>query len=362
MTSPSPPETLTRAPTLLAVFAAVLLVLACADGVAGPGRGDLARHLEELAREAGETQVVRGDGPWLFFAPELRHLAIGPFWGDDAAAASRAEADPDPLPAILDVHRQLAERDIELLFVPVPAKAAIVPTALPGVETEPARRLDGHDAAFLALLEAEGVRVLDLYPTFVTERDAAAERPDGDDDRLYTHTDTHWSSYGARVAAAAIAEEIGDPAWRTAAPRLELAVQPRRVQIEGDLWRRLPEPRPPREELVLHTVGRPRADGSVEPVAPSRSSPVLLLGDSHALVFHAGGDLHATASGLPDHLARELGMAVDLVAVRGSGATPARLNLLRRGDGLSGKRLVVWCLSVREYTEGQGWRVLPLSR
>ena len=53
----------------------------------------------------------------------------------------------------------------------------------------------------------------------------------------------------------------------------------------------------------------------------------------------------------------------DLVAVRGSGATPSRINLLRRRDNLAGKKVVIWCMSVREFTEGaQGWRPLQILR
>ena len=36
---------------------------------------------------------------------------------------------------------------------------------------------------------------------------------------------------------------------------------------------------------------------------PDRTSPVLVLGDSHVLVFHDGGDMHAAGAGLPDQLA-----------------------------------------------------------
>ncbi len=100
-------------------------------------------------------------------------------------------------------------------------------------------------------------------------------------------------------------------------------------------------------------------------VEPDRQSPVVLLGDSHCLVFHAGADLLASASGLPDQLALELGFPVDLVAVRGSGATAARINLLRRAQSdsayWSGKRWVVWCFGAREFTEAEGWRSLPVS-
>lgn len=52
----------------------------------------------------------------------------------------------------------------------------------------------------------------------------------------------------------------------------------------------------------------------------------------------------------------------EMISDRGSGATPSRLNLYRRRDNMKGKRVVVWCLSVREFTEGQGWRKVPVIR
>ena len=44
-----------------------------------------------------------------------------------------------------------------------------------------------------------------------------------------------------------------------------------------------------------------------------------------------------------------------------AGATPARINLLRRKDNLAGKKLVIWCFSAREFTEAAGgWRLVPV--
>ena len=73
--------------------------------------------------------------------------------------------------------------------------------------------------------------------------------------------------------------------------------------------------------------------------------------------------MHAEGAGLPENLAYELGMNVDLVGVRGSGATPARVELARRRDNMAGKKLVIWCFTVREYTESlTGWRKVPVIR
>ena len=131
----------------------------------------------------------------------------------------------------------------------------------------------------------------------------------------------------------------------------------RETEDQGDLAD-LVEPKAARGEVRLRFV----TDGRRAPV-DWRESPILLLGDSHTLVFHAGEDMHGTGAGLADQLALELGFPVDVVGVRGSGATPARINLLRRKDNLAGKKLVIWCFSAREFTEATGgWRLVPVIR
>ena len=91
----------------------------------------------------------------------------------------------------------------------------------------------------------------------------------------------------------------------------------------------------------------------------SKDSPVLMLGDSHTLVFDVGSDLFATGAGLSSLLAASAGMPVDVMGVRGSGATPARINVYRRSKSdknfLKKKKLFIWCFSAREFTEASGW-------
>ena len=46
-------------------------------------------------------------------------------------------------------------------------------------------------------------------------------------------------------------------------------------------------------------------------------------------------------------------------------AAPARVNLMRRAHGdatyLAGKKVVIWCFTEREFTEGNGWAKVPLT-
>jgi alginate O-acetyltransferase complex protein AlgJ len=55
---------------------------------------------------------------------------------------------------------------------------------------------------------------------------------------------------------------------------------------------------------------------------------------------------------------------VDLIAVRGSGATSARVNLYRRTkrEGyLAKKKVLIWCIAAQEFTESiDGWAKVPV--
>jgi alginate O-acetyltransferase complex protein AlgJ len=225
----------------------------------------------------------------------------------------------------------------------------VVPGALPGLAAG-APRGDAADVEFYALLREQGVEVVDLQPAFAA---APRERP------AFCKTDTHWSGVGIEIAAAQLAEPVKALPWYAALPKQRFAAAERATEIRGDLARMLGGEAAAKETVALRYV---EGSGGAPP-GPSRESPLLLLGDSHTLVFHAGGDMHARGAGLPEQLALELGFAVDLVGVRGSGATPARINLARRKEGLTGKRLVVWVFGARELSEAaQGWAKVPVAR
>lgn len=317
-------------------------------------------HAAALAEQAvaDERHVVRGTGDYLYFAAELRHLGVGTFWGERAAEVSRARNAEwaDPLPAVVDFHQQARRVGVELVFVPVPAKATIYADHLPDARaTDEFARLDRAHRRFLDELRRRDVTVLDLTDAFIEHRRATA---DAEDERLYCRQDTHFSPRGAELAAERIAAFIAEQGWLDdSAPKREHTTRRIELTIEGDLRGMLDEPDLPRETLPATQVIDVATNA---PPELDRDSPVLLLADSHGLVFHAGGDMHARGAGLADHLAHQLQQPVDLIAVRGSGATPSRMQLFRRRDELAGKRVIVWSMSVREYTEGDGWRLIPV--
>ena len=312
--------------------------------------------------EARDSTTVEGREGWLFFAPELRHVSVGNFWGDRAGEVSRARRTDaaDPLPAILDFKHQLDEMGVELLVVPVPAKSFIYPDQIAeSLEVPlPVPRLDAAHQSFYRALRKSGVDTLDLTQAFLDGR-FGSEGP------LYCRQDTHWSGVGCVVAAQLIAAVVRQRPWYQNPAAPAFAAHWYTSTIDGDLSRDLPDLPVALEELQLRRVVMTGDSVRSGVVPPDPESQIVLLGDSHNLVFQAGGDMHATGSGLADQLAYELGVPVDLVAVRGSGATSARVNLLRRAQRDSrywaNKRLVIWCFSAREFTEGDGWSLVPIT-
>jgi alginate O-acetyltransferase complex protein AlgJ len=289
--------------------------------------------LVTFGRAAGAPAVasIEGTDGWRFLPAEKT-------FADKLIAPDLAVMVAPAVESIADLQRQLQAEDIALLVVPVPPKIVMAPDAA-GVSAEDAAKMRAGWEKILAELRGRGVAVLDLSQDF-------AATP-GD---LYCRRDTHWSGRGIERAADGIA------AWLEDATDLKSGAAPvgswKKQEIKGDLGG---DP----EQVDLWFAAGPFA-------ADNRGHPLVLLGDSHILVFHSGGDLHATCAGLPDRLGAWLGSSPDVLGVRGSGATSSRIALARRARSddayLDTKQAVVWCFAGREFTEADGWKKIPLRK
>ncbi len=306
------------------------------------------------AAKVRQAPSVRGDDlEWYFPTREVMHLATGRFWEKpwEEVAANRS----DPVPGIVEFHTLLAERGVRLLVVPVPAKAAIYPERL--VEGFAAGEV-APLAPFLERIVEAGVAVLDLEPAFLEMR------RDDPGTLLYCRQDAHFSPAAAERIAALVAARM--PLEGAAGSGPFTTGEPERLaftgdQVAGSEW----EGAVPPETLPVRYVGTNGAVG----VTPDPASPVLLLGDSHTLVFHEGreGGMHCAGAGVLDHLAVRYGLAPDLVGVRGSGLVQARKQLFYKAAAAPGywdsKKLVVWLFSAREFTQSNDKPVaIPLTR
>ncbi len=331
-------------------FLAILLAVSATL----PAQDRTLRFAEAAAAKVRQAPSVRGDDfEWYFPVKEVKHLATGRFWEKpwEEVAANQA----DPVPGIVEFHGLLKERGIRLLLVPVPAKGSIHPGRLvEGASAGDAAAL----APFLERIAAAGVEVLDLEPRFleVCKNDPAA--------LLYCRQDAHFSPAGAELVAKLVAETA--PLDGATAPGPFSVGEAGTLtfvgdQITGSEWEGVVPP----ETLPVHYVS---AGGRVG-VTPDPTSPVLLLGDSHTLVFHEGraGGMHCAGAGVLDHLAVRYGLAPDLVGVRGSGLVQARKQLFYKAAAAprywDAKKLVVWLFSAREFTQSTDKPVpIPLTR
>ena len=313
------------------VFASSDLVVCHAEGTRGPL----------------SNSIIEGKEGWLFFEPERRFVSFPCFWGAVAPQTSRSPKPEtaDPIPAIVNFHKQLAQEGIKLVLVPVPPKiwkSAHAPEyPLEGIASD---SLSG----FYKELIANGIHLVDLRPDF-EERETAGEQ-------MYCKTDTHWSGSGCVVAAVAVAKALLDSG-------IEPSVSPLKAEwteahFRGDLLALKDDASVPDELLKVRRIS------TVDDTAlqPNPSSPILIIGDSHTLVFH---DFLGDRAGLPDQVAKETGIIPDWIGTRGSGANAVRISLLRRVTKdpayLASKKVVVWCFASRDFTESeQGWQQLPL--
>jgi hypothetical protein len=294
-----------------------------------------AGSLQQKADEAVARQemfVAAADG-WRFLPAELR-------FASKLAAPDLAELTAPALGAIADFSAQMKAADVRLIVLPVPPKVLLAAAAA-GVSAEEQEKMRAGWESIMRELVARGVTVVDLAPDFA----AAAHEP-------FCRRDTHWSGRGIALAVdrllpllegAGMADHeapgVGD-AWTKQTINGDLGGDPEEIELRGQ---RLP----------------------ADPEA-MKKNPVLLLGDSHVLVFHQGGDLHTTGAGLPDQVAAALGSMPDVLGVRGSGATSSRAQLARRARAdenyLPSKKVIVWCFAGREFTEADSWKKVPILK
>lgn len=233
-------------------------------------------------------------------------------------------AKADPLPAILDFHRQLKAQGIQLVLLPAPAKPMVSAGEL---------RYPRGWSALRQQIEAEGILFLDAAPLA----------------RDYLKTDTHWRPEAMEEVAVELAGMIRpllpvrEPAGYTETTRT--------VTNRGDTAAML-EVEFPAEMVTLRQV---RQDGKLW--EPRDEADVLLLGDSFANIYSFGEMKWGRGAGLAERLSFHLQRPVDVLARNDDGAYATRLMLAQQPDRLGGKRVVIWQFAARELASGD-WKLL----
>lgn len=315
---------------------------------------------------SGNEQAYVGRQRWLFYRPGIDYCT-GPGFLTPQQMAYRAHRgtpwqpapQPDPRAAILQFHRQLAERNIRLVLMPTPDKATIHPEKYSSRYT--GWRTSVHNPSYQEMLdelEAAGVLVCDVTEALVQSRDDSGGA-------VYLATDTHWRPEAMEMAATELARFIdqkiafatdrADCLWRRTTKKVknlgDIAMMLRLRRNQGMFA----------QEVV--TI-QPVTDAAGLPWRPDPAAEVLLLGDSFANIYSLETMNWGGAAGLAEQLSCALRRPVDTILRNDAGAYATREMLRRelaRGeDRLAGKKVVVWQFAVRELTVGD-WKLLDMT-
>ncbi|MDP2990594.1 MAG: hypothetical protein Q8O57_08530, partial [Kiritimatiellota bacterium] len=274
---------------------------------------------------------------------------------------------PDPRPAILAFHRQLAQRGIRLIVMPVPPKSVIQPDKFAGRFKADAARLQNPSyAAFSRELKQAGVLVADVTPVFAGMWSSPGKEADP-----YLAADTHWRPEAMERAAQYLKQYIDRNVQLPPRSDAGYRAQTAGVTNRGDLAVMLRLPACP-SSVREWTRGYPAESVRLRQILaargeywrPDETSDVLVLGDSFSNIYSLDAMGWGESAGLIEQLSFELQRPLDRLVINDNGAYATRSLLARelaRGrDRLAGKRLVIWQFAMRELASGD-WQNVALT-
>jgi alginate O-acetyltransferase complex protein AlgJ len=307
---------------------------------------------------SGNEKAFVGNDGWLFYRNGITYLTQGGFLqADILKARSKKEVDVqvDPRIAIIDFARQLNERNIKLILLPVPVKPMIYPEKFSthfSLLDSPLQ--NASFAKFKTEMEDAGITVIDLAPVMWQAKKSGIE--------TFLRTDTHWTPAMMELCAKLVAEKLNKNHQLSERKKLYQKV-PMKVKNQGDIALMLGieavETLYPLQQVSINKISYDKSRWQ-----PSRQAEVLLLGDSFANIYSLPGMKWGDSAGLPEQLSYFMQRDIDCILRNDAGAYATRKilsrELRRNRDRLQGKKVVIWEFAVRELTLGN-WPILPMK-
>lgn len=310
----------------------------------------------------GNEKVYPGKESWLFYRPDMDYL-MGPAFLDPGQLARRRESNkvweasiqPDPVKAIMDFKKQLAGRNIQLILMPTPIKASVLPELFStGMYHPPLQNRSWHE--FLQQMKEAAIPVFDSGP-ILTEYMKKLGSP------VYLQTDTHWRSDGMEVVAEALASFLSE---RFSFSGRSDVLKRRKLSIQNkgdiDAMLRFPEESMfyPQETVLIHPV----VTAANELWQVDSGAEILLLGDSFSNIYSLAGMGWGEGAGFGEQLSFYLQQPVDLILQNDAGSFATRELLAKElghgNDRLAGKKVVIWQFATRELASGN-WKVISMD-
>lgn len=312
----------------------------------------------------GNEQAYLGRAGWLFYRADVDHVTAPPFLAPAVLERRSVEEsepgdalDPDPLPALVTLHEDLAARGIRLLVLPTPVKPTLAAEHFSRRYEPQATPRNPSERQLIERLRRAGVAVLDPVPLLARAAEATGESQ-------YLATDTHWRPEAMDRVASELAGRL-ERRVRFVGPAL--AGYRERVATtdgRGDIAVMLKLPEGQEVYDYERVQVRPVLTWEGGLWQPSDEAEVLLLGDSFTNIFSDPGLGWGAGAGLAERLAFHLQRPVDRIARNAGGSHVTRRllaqQLARDLHRLDRVKLVVYQFAVRELSKGD-WPVISLS-
>ncbi len=297
-----------------------------------------ASHLES-APEAGKGLIAGADG--FFFLRNWESYVLEA----DFISGGAADGESSALSTLIDLNRQLLERGIHFMVVPVPSRSEIYPEnvlAPPPSTTSVAPQRK----AFIAALLRNNVEAIDLLPPLVA---AKAHGP------VSLPNDTHWTSHGATVAAAAIAQRLERYDWATLYGRPPEAMKTATVDYNRS-WSLVERMTP--ENQAVHPPGPVEVSqvrrSNDAPYTADPSAPLVIVGDSFLFFY---GNIQADVAA---HVGAKIGFPVATKPMGGGQSARVARTFARMTPAELDQYKVVVFIFLGPYLRYENWKTAPL--
>ncbi|MFK7749876.1 MAG: hypothetical protein AB8B65_15895 [Kordia sp.] len=253
---------------------------------------------------------------------------------------------PNPLKAILHFNESLAKRNIQLIILPAPPKAAFL------LKNDVKALNNNSYAIFVKQLQKEGIVVCDVFELLENQNF---------ENSGYLKYDTHWSPEAMKMVANKVSELLDS--LSIAKGNIDYNTKKLTVQNHGDIV----------DMLTIENKDNlfKRQSIEIEQILeenflfkPATQSDILFLGDSYANIYSLEGMNWGSAAGLSEHISKNMRKPVDRIQMNDAGAYATRLalsNELKRGKNrLAGKKVVIWEFAARELSVGD-WKLIDMK-
>ena len=304
--------------------------------------------LTSVLRSGNEQAYVGRDG-WLFYRADIDSLIanISPNSNLPHKTTSSGEA----VEAIVDLKRQLAERNIKLIVVPTPVKPSIHSDKF-------SKRFQNLSSPIYNPAYSEIVANLSSHDILVYDStsylfDASQQNAQ------YLKTDTHWKPETMESVAKQLGAFISENVEFVNNPNAIYTKTATEVINIGDITKMLNLRKNqalfPMEHVTTHEI----QTQSGETWKPDRNAEILFLGDSFSNIYSLAEMGWGKSAGFVEHLSVELSRPIDKIVVNDGGSLTTRQTLVKEPERLMGKRVVIYQFAARELFSGD-WKLLQI--